>query len=265
MDHAQMDPAARDDAQMAGMAMPATDAGTLPRTPIPPLTEADRAAARPPADGHAAHDTGAHGLVLVDRLEWFDAGPGAGAAWEVRAWRGGDVDRLWLRSEGERADGRLERADVELFYGHATSAWWELLAGIRHDSAPGGARDFVALGVQGLAPYKVEVSATAYVGSGGQGGLRAEAEYETLFTNRLLLQSRIEANAWAREDAGQGIGAGLSTLEAGLRLRYQVTRRFAPYVGLQYERAFGGTARLRALDGRDAADTRIVVGIHAWF
>jgi copper resistance protein B len=265
VDHAQIDHAAMDHAQMADMPMPDADEGALPRTPIPPITDADRAAARPPAGGHAAHDTGAHGLVLFDRLEIFDADPGTGAAWELRGWRGGDVDRVWLRSEGERVDGRLERADVEVFYGHATSAWWELLAGIRHDSAPGGARDFAAVGVQGLAPYKIEVAATAYLGSGGQAGLRAEAEYETLFTNRLILQSRVEANAWARGDAARGIGAGLSTIEAGVRLRYQVTRRVAPYVGLQVERAFGDTARLRALDGHDAADTRLVVGLHAWF
>ena len=265
MDHAAMDHAAMDHAQMADMPMPDADGRALPRTPIPPITDADRAAARPPAGGHAAHDTGAHGLVLFDRLEVFDADPGTGGAWELRGWRGGDVDRVWLRSEGERVDGRLERADIEVFYGHATSAWWELLAGIRHDRAPGGGRDFAAVGVQGLAPYKIEVAATAYLGSGGQGGLRAEAEYETLFTNRLVLQSRVEANAWSRGDAARGIGAGLSTIEAGVRLRYQVTRRVAPYVGLQFERAFGDTARLRALDGHDAADTRLVVGLHAWF
>lgn len=236
-----------------------------PLTPIPVLTDADRAAAVPPGVNHPVHDNGIFTYVLFDRLEAWSADPGTGMAWEGQAWIGTDLNRLWLRSEGEQAGERLESADVEVLYGHSFSPWWDVVAGIRHDFKPGGAQDFAAVGVMGLAPYKFEVAATAYLGQGGQTAARLEAEYETLFTNRLILQERVEANFYGKDDPRRGIGSGLSTFEAGLRLRYEFTRRFAPYVGIVHERAFGGTADLRHEEHDSIEDTRIVAGLRLWF
>jgi copper resistance protein B len=236
-----------------------------PGTPVPALTEADRAAAMPPAHDHPVHDNGIFSYVLVDRLEAWSADPGTGIAWSVQGWVGTDLDRLWVRSEGERVDGRLHGADVELLYGRSVSPWWDVVAGVRHDAIPGAPRDFVAVGVQGLAPGKFEVAATGYLGAGGQAAARFEAEYETLLTNRLVLQPRFEADAYARDDERRGTGAGLATTAFGLRLRYEVTRRFAPYVGVERERAHGRTAALSRAEGEGAADTRWVAGFRAWF
>lgn len=246
----------------AGMAM----APAAPRTPIPALTEQDRAAAVPPPSmGHATIDNGIHSYSLLNRLEAWDADPGTALAWEGEGWIGTDLDRFWWRTEGERSDGRTESADLELLYGRSVSRWWDLVGGLRHDFKPGHSQNFAAIGVQGLAPQKFQVRATAYLGEGGQSAARVEAEYELLLSNRLILQPRVEAEAWGKRDAARGIGSGLATVELGLRLRYEFTRRFAPYVGLVHERAFGNTADLRRQASEPRDDTRIVVGLRTWF
>ena len=240
-------------------------ATAAPREAIPVPTDADRAAAFAPLHAGHAHGTGIHSKIQFNRLEAWDADPGSGQAWEGRAWFGGDLRRLWLRSEGERIGGSTHGADLEVLYGQATGPWWDLLAGLRHDFSPGPSRTWAAIGVQGLAPYKFEVSATAYVGSGGHTAFNAEVEYELLFTSRLILQPLLEVELHGRDDPQRGIGSGLSTMEAGLRLRYEVTRQFAPYLGLVHERSFGGTADLRRLHDEPVRDTRWVAGLRVWF
>lgn len=253
MDHSAMDHAG------------ASVASVQPRTPIPVVTDADRAAATPPADGHPAHDNGIQNYVLLDRLEGWDADQGTGTAWAVQGWWGTDLNRLWLRSEGERVDGRTESADLEVLYGRSVSRWWDVVAGVRHDFNPGGSQDFAAIGVMGLAPYLFEVQATGYIGQSGQTAARVEVEYEMLLTNRLILQPVVEVDFYGRDDERRGIGSGLSTAEAGLRLRYEISRRFAPYVGIVHERAFGRTADFRRAEGEDTSDTRVVAGFRIWF
>jgi copper resistance protein B len=256
-EHSTMDHAAMQHAD------PAATSSAMPREPIPPVTAEDVAAAFPDVAAHAMHDNAIHSFVLVDRLE-ADVG-GDAQAWAAQAWIGTDRDRLWLRSEGERDGTGTHASDLEVFYGRGVARWWDLLVGVRHDFAPAGAQDFLAVGVTGLAPYKFEVSATAYLGASGQSAARLEVEYETLLTNRLVLQPLLEANLYGQEDPRRGVGSGLSTVEAGLRLRYEFTRRFAPYIGVVRERAFGGTATLRRGSGEDSDDTRFVAGLRLWF
>jgi len=239
------------------------DGAAVPRTPIPSLTDADRAAAQPPAHDHPVHDNGIQSYTLFDRLETSKGGNGI--QWNGRAWIGSDMNRLWLRTEGSRNDGRTDSADLEVLAGHSVAPWWDVVAGIRHDFRPGDAQDFAAIGIQGLAPYKIALDATAYVGQGGQTAARVDLEYEGLLTNRLILQPHVELNLYGQDDPGRGIGSGLSTVDAGLRLRYEITRRFAPYIGVVHERAFGGTARLRQDKGEDSRDTRFVAGVRLWF
>ncbi|MBP7366902.1 MAG: copper resistance protein B [Pseudoxanthomonas sp.] len=248
-----------------GHCTPAATGASAPREAIPAPTDADRAAAFAPLHAGHAHGAGIHSKIQFNRLETWDADPGSGQAWEGRAWFGGDLRRLWLRSEGERIGGSTHGADLEVLYGHATGPWWDLLAGLRHDFSPGPSRTWAAIGVQGLAPYKFEVSATAYVGSGGHTAFNAEVEYELLFSSRLILQPLLEVELHGRDDPRRGIGSGLSTMEAGLRLRYELNRRFAPYLGLVHERSFGGTADLRRLHDEPVRDTRWVAGLRVWF
>ncbi|CTP82784.1 Copper resistance protein B [Xanthomonas translucens pv. poae] len=241
-------------------------ASALPREPIPALTEADRAAAFPVLRTHAMpHAPSQTGYLLFDRLEGWDTDHGSGQAWEASAWYGGDIDRLWLRSEGARSGGRTEAADLEALYSHAVSPWWDLLVGVKQDLAPGDARTSAAFGVQGMAPYKFEVAATLYVGEGGSASARLQGEYDVLLSNRWILQPRLEADVAFADDRARDIGSGLSTLEAGLRMRYEISRRFAPYLGVVHERAFGATADYRRDAGEAARETRVVAGVRIWF
>jgi copper resistance protein B len=256
IDHSMTDRAAMDHD------MPSMD---VPHAPVRPLTDADRAAARLPSTGHADSDDAVHSYVLLDRLEAWHGEGGSGQAWKGRSWIGTDLDRLWLRGEGGRSDGRTESADLEALYGHSVSAWWDVVAGMRHDFRPGDAQDFVAFGVQGLAPQKFGVEATAYFGEGGQSAVRFEIERELPFTQRLVLRPTLEIDAYGRDDPARGIGSGLSTAEVGLRLRYEFVRRFAPYAGVAYARAFGDTAGLRRASSGQVGDTRVVVGLRTWF
>ncbi|WP_140727133.1 copper resistance protein B [Pseudomonas sp. Hp2] len=252
MDHAAMDP-------LDHAAMGHTSA--TPREPIPAVTAADRAAAFPALHAHAGHAPGLNSYVLVDRLEGWNRDAGSGQAWEASAWIGGDIDRLWLRSEGERDSGRTHDSELEALYGHAISPWWDLLAGVRQQFRPEGST-WAALGVQGMAPYKFEVAATLYFGNGGDGLLKLEGEYDVLLTNRLILQPRLETTFALAGDAGRNGG---DVLEAGVRLRYEIARRFAPYIGWEHERRFGGGADAAREHGESLRDSRFVAGVRIWF
>lgn len=236
-----------------------------PVTPIPTLTDADRRAAFPELQLHMEHPDGPFSRVLFNRFEWQDADQGSAQAWEMSAWLGGDLNRVWLRSEGEREGGSTHSADVELLYGRSVSPWWDVVAGLRQEFKPGPSRTWAAVGVQGLAPYRFEVQATALFGEGGRTAAALEVEYEMLLTNRLILQPLLEIEAHGRDDRARGIGSGLSSIEGGLRLRYEISRRFAPYLGVTRERALGRTADLRRAAGADVDETRLVAGVRWWF
>lgn len=240
-----------------------------PTPGLPEPTAAERAAAFPDLGDMDMRDHMQEdpliATLLFDQLEWQDEGDHAGLGWNLRGWIGKSNDRVWLRSEGERRDGRTEDGNIEVLWGRPTGPWWDLVAGVRHDFGEGPARDWLALGVQGIAPYKFEIEATAYLGASGRTAARVEAEYDVLLTNRLILQPLLEVNLHGRDDPELGIGSGLSTAEAGLRLRYEVTRQFAPYIGVVYERAFGNTAQLRRDSGASDEETLVVAGIRMWF
>ena len=227
-----------------------------PREPMPPVTAADRAAAFPQVAGHTVHDQAVH--TFFERLEWRDADGCGALGWDVNGWLGRDTERLWLRAEGEREGGRTEHAEAHRLYDRAFAPWWEVVAGVHQDFRSGPAQAWAALGVQGLAPYGFEVEAGIYLGEAGRTAARVEVEYELLFTNRLILQPRVELNAYGRDDERRDVGAGLSEVEAGLRLRYELRWEFAPYVGVTWGRRSGASA---AGEG----DARVVIGAHFWF
>lgn len=211
--------------------------------------------------GHGS-DSSIHGYLLFDQLEIRNGDDERPLAWYIKGWMGTDLNRVWLRSDGEVVASQAESASVELLYGRSISAWWDVVLGLRHDFRPGESQSFGAIGLQGLAPQRVDLAATAYIGRDGQGALRLTAEYELLLTNRLMLQPHVELDVYGETDASRGIGSGISSVNAGLRLRYEITRQFAPYVGLNWERVFGKTADL-ASDG--VSELRGVAGIRMWF
>jgi copper resistance protein B len=235
----------------------------------PPITPADRTAAFPDLGRMNAREMMPEDpfnrFMLFDQLEAQDADDGAVLSWDFRGWAGRNANRLWIRSEGERASGTTERAELQLLWGRPIARWWDMVAGVRQDFRPGPSQGWAAFGIQGLAPYRFELEATAFVGEAGRAAVRFEAEYELLITNRLILEPLIEVNWYAQDDAVRGIGSGLSSAESGLRLRYEFRREIAPYVGLTREKKFGGTADLLRAAGIDTDETRLVAGVRLWF
>ena len=182
------------------------------------------------------------------------------------AWFGGDINKLWLKSELEYLpdEGEFEEAEVQALWSRAISPYFDLQAGIRQDFEPRG-RTHAVLGVQGLAPYLFELDAAAFLSADGDLTSRIETEYELLLTQRLILQPRAEIELAAQDIPELETGAGLVSLNAGLRLRYEIKREFAPYIGVEYQRSFGDTADYIEAAGGDAEGTALLIGIRAWY
>ena len=224
-----------------------------PSPALPPPSAEERAHAFPDLGGmdmrdHMEDDPFVATLAF-DRLETFRDDGANGLAWKLHGWAGHRRDRFVWRSRGERIDGDTRDGELELLWSRATSAWWNRTLGVRHDFGDGERRDWLALGVEGMAQYKIDIAATLYAGEGGIGA-RAEASYDLLLTQRLVLQPRLEADVYA------GNAVPRDSFEAGLRLRYEFSRRFAPYFGYQWSSA-----------GADGDDTGgfWVAGIRGWF
>jgi copper resistance protein B len=200
--------------------------------------------------------------VLIDELESNDSDD---LSWDGTVWLGHAFNRLAIRTEGERGGGDTERAELALLWSHAFARWWDVVAGARSEFEPGDSRGWAAVGVQGLAPYRFELEATAFLGENGDTAARFEGEYELLITNRLMLQPQLELNWYGQSDPERRIGSGLSSVEAGLRLRYEFRREVAPYVGLVRERRVGRTGDFAQADGFDPDDTSLVAGIRLRF
>jgi copper resistance protein B len=263
-------PEAPGPAAPAPSSSPAPDDQAVHQTPgsdrgpvLAPVTDADRRAAFPDVEGHTVHDDVLHAFVLVDQIEWR-SGTGL-ASWDTRGWIGHDRNRLWFRTEGDWGDDRLMASQSHLFYGRAIARWWDLVAGVRQDVRPGPGQTWAAVGVQGLAPYWFEVEATAYVGAQGRTHVRLETEYELLLTNRVVLQPHVEIEIYGKTDPERGFGTGLTTSDIGLRIRYEVRRELAPYVGVVWSRKHFGTADRAREVGEAVSSTRLAAGVRFWF
>jgi copper resistance protein B len=203
-------------------------------------------------------------LVWLENLEAV-AGTEHGGAWDGQARFGGDLHKLWLKSEGDYVDGRNEEAKVEALWAHAALPFWDTQIGWRHDFGFGPSREWAAFGVQGIAAYWFDTEITAYVGEEGRTAARLKTEYDIYITQRLILKPEIELNAYGRADRERALGAGLSEGQFDLRLRYEFSRRLAPYVGLVYDRKFAGTATLTRAAGQPMLQHRTVAGVAFFF
>lgn len=247
----------------AGHHPPAVAVPAGPALPTP--SAADRLAAFPDLQAPHAHARALNGFLLLDQLEYQDRDEGSTLGWNLEGWLGGDIDRLWLRAEGERTNGETDKAETQLLWGHAIGPWWDLLAGLRQDAKPGHSRTWAAFGLQGMPLYGLETEATLYLGEHNQAALRLEADYDILITNRLILQASGEVEGYTRNEPQRRLGSGLASSEFGLRLRYELSRQFAPYVGLSWERQYGNSARLSRNAGHRTEQGQWVAGIRMWF
>lgn len=205
--------------------------------------------------------------VLIDSLE---AGFGDGAdtySWGAQGWTGGDINRFWWKTEGEgEIDGKLHEVEVQALYSRAIAPFWDVQAGVRQDFRPDGEdATHLTVGVQGVAPYWFEMGAAAFLSTEGDLTARIEAEYDQRITQKWILQPAIEMALSAGDIPELEIGSGLTSVTAGLRLRYEIRKEFAPYVGVEWSRSMGETADYAKARGQDPEDTRLVVGVKAWF
>lgn len=203
-------------------------------------------------------------MLFVDKLEYRLADESA-FEWDTDVWIGKDLHKLWLKTAGELAEGEVEGADVQALYSRAIAPYWDVQAGWRHDFGTETDRDWFTVRLQGLAPYFFEVDTGLFVGDRGNIGFDFEAEYEILFTQKLILSPNVELAAYTLTDEAMGRGSGLSDLELGLRLRYEVRREFAPYVGVNWYKLFGGTADFAEEEGGETEGFQFVVGLRAWY
>lgn len=266
--HGAVPPARHGGMEMIGTALPAGDAPPPP----PPMDHfADR---QFPQDEMARarermmrEQGGQIFYQVMFNLAEYRARQGRdGYHWDGEAFVGGDIDRLWLKSEGEGAFGEpLDNAEVQALYSRAIDPYFNLQAGIRQDLGRGPDRTYATVGFEGLAPYMFEVEGALFLSTKGDLLGRLEGYYDQRITQRLILQPRIELNLAAQDVPENRIGSGLTDAELGLRLRYEITRRFAPYVGVSYEAKTGRTANFERAGGEDPTTTSFVAGVRVWF
>ncbi len=208
---------------------------------------------------------GTNHMILLDRLEYQGQRGADTTLWDGEAWWGGDLNRLWIKSEGEADDGHVDSAELQTLYSRAISPYFNIQTGVRQDFGKGPSRTDAVLGIQGLAPQWFELDAATFVSNHGDITARLEAEYELFITQRLILQPRLELDAAAQDIPALGIGSGLDSAELGLRLRYEIRRELAPYVGISWQRDIGETADHTRAAGERVRHTAFVVGLRLWW
>lgn len=220
-----------------------------------------------PADWPAPmHTPGPYWMVLADRFESHHSEGSDEYAWDLQGWYGYDFNRLRWKTEGEGEFGESpEDAEVQLLFSHLFAPYWEWQLGVRHDFEPGDGLTYAVAGVQGMAPYEFEIDAAVFLSEDGDALLRFEAEYDLLLTQRLILQPRLELNAALNDIPERAVASGLGSSELGLRLRYELRREIAPYIGISWSQRYGGTSDLARLAGGDSSTTSFVTGLRFWF
>jgi copper resistance protein B len=257
------------DHEAGGTALPP---GNAP-APAPPTDHyADRTfpaaeMGRVRTDLYKEHGGGSFHQVMFNLAEYQARRGGNGFRWDGEAWLGGDINRLVLKSEGEGAfkGSGVDSAEVQALYSRAIDPYWNVQAGVRHDFKPNPSRTYATIGIEGLAPYWFEVEGALFLSDKGNVLARAEGYYDQRITQKLILQPRVELNFAAQDVPENRIGSGLSNAELGLRLRYEIKREFAPYIGISYDRKVGNTARYARADGERTRATSFVFGIRTWF
>jgi len=275
--------AAQDHSHMPGMAMPAQPPAPSPQPP-PAQSPAPEASAPPPWSGDHAADryfdpaAMAHARamaheemggmrfskVMLNLAEYQTGSGGDGYRWDGQAWFGGDINRLVVRSEGEGREGELETAEAQALYSRAVGRYLDLQAGVRQDFSP-RARTYLTIGAQSLLPLWFDVEGALFLSTKGELLARAEGTYDLRLFQRVVLQPRAELNLAARSSPETRTGSGLVNAELGLRLRYEIRREFAPYIGVSWDRRLGRTADDFRAAGDRPESTTFVVGVRTWY
>ncbi|MEM9209219.1 MAG: copper resistance protein B [Pseudomonadota bacterium] len=210
-----------------------------------------------------AADDDLYTFAQADRFEYAD---NEGAfVWDLQGWIGGDYRKVWVKSEGSRENGSSEDSEVQILYSQARSAFFDWQLGLRLDQAPSPNRSYLVLGLQGLAPQWFEIDTAFFLSDRGELSARFEAEYDLLLTQRLILQPRFELELSGSDVPDRGIGRGLAKTELGVRLRYELRRKIAPYIGINWTRLGGNTADFARANGQSVEHTSFIAGLRLWY
>jgi|SRR5690625_468406 len=213
---------------------------------------------------YAANDDPLLFKVMLDEVE-TGVGSNKPTSFEAEAWLGKDINKLWLKAEGEYQNSDDKEAQAQALYSRAISAYWDVQAGIRADRKPSVSREWAVVGIKGLAPYYFDIDAALFVGNDERTALRLRVEHDMLITQKLILTPVMEINAYGKNDPGYGVGAGLADVNGAIRLRYEIVREFAPYIGVDWQQKYGNTAKYARARGDKKSHTQLVVGFRAWF
>jgi copper resistance protein B len=203
--------------------------------------------------------------LMVDEFEIEDAGGDNELSWDIDLSVGGDLHKFWTKTRGKRSDAGADQSELQLLYSKAILPFWDLQAGFRRDFDPSPDRDWAVLAIRGLAPSFFDVEAELFIAEGSQSGLRVKGEYELLINQRLVLAPELEIVSYSRNEPNRLIGSGLSEIEFALRLRYEVKREIAPYIGFSWQTLHGDTRDFARAAGRDGSDAVVSIGIRAWY
>lgn len=202
--------------------------------------------------------------VMIDQLEWRDQADDP-TVLEGDAWIGYDLERLWLKVDGSHSEGSVGELELQALYSRGITPFWDLQLGLRHDDLASTGRNWAVLALHGLAPYFLESEVELFLGESGATAFRMKAEYDALLTQRLVLSPELKMELHGQNDVRTGTGSGLSSVTAGLRLRYEIHRQFAPYTGIRWQRRYGQTADYHRESGQPVQQTHWVAGVRIWF
>ncbi len=208
-------------------------------------------------------------FVLSEVLEYAPSSVNRAVNYDLLAWTGGAVNRLWAKADGGVATrGGGVHGEYQLLYGRLVSPWWDAQLGVRMDQAnedgSAATRVGAVAGLQGLAPGWFEVEPSMFVTTGGNVSLDLTVSYDLYLTQRLVLQPRLESAVSLRDEIAFGIGRGVSSTSFGLRTRIELRREFAPYIGVVWDRSYGRTAQFARQAGGAAGEARLVAGLRLW-
>ncbi len=205
--------------------------------------------------------------LLFDQLEGRTNGPDNEFRWDGEGWAGTDMNKLWFKSEGLVEHGVATDGDTEALYDRPIPRlkFFDVQAGVRYDLDSNPGRTWGAIGIEGLAPYFFKFAPTFYFSDRGHFAGRITGSYDLLITNRLIAQPQIEMNFYSKNEPRRGVGSGLSEIDTGLRIRYEINRKFAPYIGFAYTGTFGQTATFTREEGGDPNDPRFIFGVRLWY
>jgi len=202
--------------------------------------------------------------IMIDQLETRIVDGDDPLVLEAQAWIGYDLNKFVIKADIEQVNNETEELELQALYSRAVDPYWDLQVGVRQDQKP-IERSWLAIGFQGVAPYWFEIDTALFIGESSQVGLRFSAEYEWMITQRWVLSPEIEFNIHSKDDEAVGTGSGLSDSQIGIRLRYEIKREFAPYIGINWNNKYGNTATFARNEGEEVSSTQFVAGIRAWF